>query len=165
MATIDPRLFPLFETLVSAQADWLVFEIVEGVQAGVVDEEDESDLAAARRRSEREREERALDVLEDIHSQTTPLLGDAQIKWAARYVGGRLKEALMMLKVSIEHLSDLVGPAQDGSRVVVVPAFLDAERLTRCTPAQLGEAMSAAERLIAALDRWAREATGGEATP
>lgn len=165
MATIDPRLFPLFETLVSTQADWLVFEIVEGVQAGVVDEEDESDLAAARRRSEREREERALDVREDIHSQTTPLLGDAQIKWAARYVGGRLKEVLMMLEVSMERLSDLVGPAEDGHQVAVAPAFLNAGELTRCTPAQLSEAMSAVDRLIAALDRWAREATGGEATP
>ena len=39
MATIDPRLLPLIETLVAVDADWLALEILDGLRLGIVAEE------------------------------------------------------------------------------------------------------------------------------
>ena len=39
MAILEARLLPLIETLAEAGADWLAFEVVDGIRAGRVAEE------------------------------------------------------------------------------------------------------------------------------
>lgn len=56
MANLDHRLFQLFETLVQSKADWLVFELIEGIEAGMVVEEAADDLASARIQARQERD-------------------------------------------------------------------------------------------------------------
>lgn len=66
MATIDPRLLPLIETLVAVDADWLALEILDGLRLGIVAEEIPEHLLATQlavreaRRQERLSEERAV---------------------------------------------------------------------------------------------------------
>ena len=48
MAILDPRLLKLIETLMASRLDWLVIELIAGIQAGRPVEEPEKALAAAR---------------------------------------------------------------------------------------------------------------------
>lgn len=92
MATLDPRLLPLLETLAGAGADWLAFEIVDGVRRGRESLEPEELLRAAR---DRVRSRQHSDRLEtDIPVLAEPILGDDQIVWAANYLANRLDGAL-----------------------------------------------------------------------
>ena len=50
MAILDPRLLPLLETLAASGADWLAFEIVDGVRRGREPEEPEEPEARVVRR-------------------------------------------------------------------------------------------------------------------
>lgn len=92
MAVLDPRLLPLLETLAGAGADWLAFEVVDGVRRGREPLEPEELLRAAR---EKVRSRQPPDRLsEDIPVLAEPILGDDQIVWAANYVAARLDGAL-----------------------------------------------------------------------
>ena len=92
MTVLDTRLLPLLETLVGAGADWLAFEIVDGVRRGREPLEPEELLRAAR---EKVRSRRLSDRLSaEIPVLSEPILGDDQIVWAANYVWTRLDSAL-----------------------------------------------------------------------
>lgn len=81
MTVLDTRLLPLLETLVGAAADWLAFEIVDGVRRGREPLEPEELLRAAR---EKVRSRRLSDRLSaEIPVLSEPILGDDQIVWAA----------------------------------------------------------------------------------
>jgi hypothetical protein len=49
MAKIDPRLLPLIEALSASGADWLAFEILDGIRTGRRAEDSEEELRDARR--------------------------------------------------------------------------------------------------------------------
>jgi hypothetical protein len=90
MATIDGRLLPLIEALGAVDADWLAFEILEGLQRGRVAEETHDDLlltqqkvreASRTKSTERQRPHRA------SPATAQPIIGDDQID-----LGGLLRE-------------------------------------------------------------------------
>lgn len=92
MAVLDPRLLPLLETLAGAGADWLAFEVVDGVRRGREPLEPEELLRTAR---EKVRSRQPPDRQSaDIPVLAEPILGDDQIVWAANYVAARLDGVL-----------------------------------------------------------------------
>jgi len=96
MAVLDPRLLPLVETLAGAGADWLAFEVVDGVRRGREALEPEEQLRAAR---EKVRSRHPPDRLSaDIPVLPEAILGDDQIVWAANYVAARLDAVLADLE-------------------------------------------------------------------
>jgi hypothetical protein len=165
LATLDPRLFQLFETLVESSADWLVFELIEGIEAGNVAEETADDLASARILAGQERESpRPLERIA-VSPESWPLEGDDQVVWAARYVGGRLKEVLAMMDASAERLNMLLERHGDSGMKelrssVVLGLCLNDENIT-VGPGGRAVAQSAITDLFSGLDSWVREVTGG----
>jgi len=92
VAVLDPRLLPLLETLAASGADWLAFEIVDGVRRGREPEEPEELLQAARQNVRSQQPERIPSP--EILELAAPILSDDQILWAADYVLARLDGAL-----------------------------------------------------------------------
>ena len=140
MATLDPPLLELVETLVAARLDWLAFELIEGIQAGRPPEEPEEALAAARESIRGNAQPRARGEPQAILVEANPILPDEQIEWAAAYVEERLGEALEQLQTSIDTLdfvvegtterSDLAGAAAqstDTSEPRAIAVLLDFE--------------------------------------
>src|SRR4051812_20982308 len=107
MATLDPRILDLIETLTIARLDWLAFEIVEGIQAGYVPTESSETLADTRRRVREDDQPKATGEPKPVTLESEPVEGDAQINWAAKYVGERLDATLVYLAESIENLDAL----------------------------------------------------------
>jgi hypothetical protein len=106
MATIDPRLIELVDTLVAAGADWLAFEILDGIRSGRPGEESGT----------RDREmHRSLRSWKDDKSSepearkgeavVKPIEGDDQIEFAASYVVDRISEAIEMTSMSLDNLN------------------------------------------------------------
>jgi hypothetical protein len=114
MAIIDPRLLPLIETLIAADADWLAFEILDGIQLGRVVEETREDLQSTRlavrtaKHQRRRSEERPVPP-----PAATPLVGDEQIDWAANYVADRLSDAVSMLGATLDQLNQIASSTEE----------------------------------------------------
>lgn len=165
MATLDPRLLQLFETLVESRADWLVFELIEGIEAGIVVEETADDLASARILARQERESPRPVERIAVSPESRPLEGDDQVVWAASYVGSRLKEVLAMMDASAERLNMLVDRRGDigikGRRSSVTLGLRDDEEVIAVGPEGRAVAKSAVFALFAGLESWVREVTGG----
>ncbi|HEY1580507.1 MAG TPA: hypothetical protein VGF82_25880 [Terracidiphilus sp.] len=111
---IDPRLLPLIETLIAADADWLAFEILDGISFGRVVEETREDLQSTRlavrtaKHQRRRSEERAVPP-----PAATPLVGDEQIDWAAKHIADRLSDAVSMLGVTLDRLNQIVSSTEE----------------------------------------------------
>jgi hypothetical protein len=168
LATLDPRVLELIETLMASGADWLIFELIEGINAGIVAEESQDTLALARIMARQDREVTRSPERIARSPQSRPLEGDEQIEWAARYVGTRLKDTLALMDVSAERLSLLVDQQVDGAYAKagasVNLGLRDGEQMIASSPNQLSAAQSAVSDLLRGLDRWMREVTGGKAT-
>jgi hypothetical protein len=111
MATIDRRLLPLIEALAAVDADWLAFEILEGVQRGRVAEETRDDLlltqqkvrAASRKKStERPRPHWV------SPAPAQPITGDDQIDWVVSYVTERIQDVVSMGDATLEELNAIL---------------------------------------------------------
>lgn len=165
MATLDPRLFELFETLVESGADWLVFELMEGIKAGIVAEETTDDLASARIIASQAPELRRPVERVELNPESQPLEGNDQIVWAARYVGDRLKDVLAMMDASADRLSMLVNRRGDigtkGRGFSVTLALRGDDEVIAVRPEGLADAQSAVIDLYLGLESWAHEVTGG----
>ncbi|MCD2175052.1 hypothetical protein [Rhizobium sp. C4] len=164
MAILDPRLLQLFETLVAAGADWLVFELVEGIDAGVVNEESSDDLALARVLARQDREPRRTADRVAVSVQSSPLEGDEQLSWAAHYVAERLENALDMMDVSIDRMHRLVingDPMKDSSAAQSSVNFSlqDDGEAALVTVEDRSAGQLAVRELHVALERWLGEAT------
>lgn len=163
MANLDPRLLPLFETLVAADADWLVFELVEGIGAGVVVEESSEALATARLLVRWDRVPQRTRGRTPISTQSQPLSGDEQIFWTAQYVGTRLKNALDMMETSIDRLDRLVNdPWKEGgvgARSGVTISLQDSEGTESIAIKNRSAAQLAIQDLLAGLQRWVLDVT------
>jgi hypothetical protein len=105
MAILDSRLFDLFETLRVSQLDWLIFELMDGIQAGRHPSESPDTLAQARRdvRSDRPPEFSVSPI-----SEAVPISGDEQIEWAVQYVADRLDATLAELGQSANNLDAIL---------------------------------------------------------
>jgi hypothetical protein len=109
MATIDKRLLPLIEALAAEGADWLAFEMLQGLRAGRVVEETPADLQSAQllvRTAKRAR--RLSDEPASPPPAAEPITGDGQIDWAVAYVSRRLFDALSMLEGTLDQLDAIV---------------------------------------------------------
>lgn len=168
MTKLDDRLFPLLQTLATADADWLIFELIDGIGAGIVIEETPDDLDLARIFARQDREPRRPADRTAISVQSRALEGDEQIVWAARYIGERLQSALDMMDSSVERLESIINgtrlEARSDTRAGVTLRFSDNEGAGSMVSIEGRRAARAGiQDLLPALDRWAREATGGRA--
>jgi hypothetical protein len=113
MAILDTRLLPLIEALADSGADWLAFEILEGVRLGRVPEETHAELESTRsavrlgKRQMRLSEQRAVPPPAPV-----PILGDEQIQWAAEYLEKRISDAVLMLQETLDQLERIISGAQ-----------------------------------------------------
>ena len=122
MGVLDPRLLPLLETLAASGADWLAFEIVDGVRRGREPEEPEELLQAARGNVRSRQPERIPSPKSPKLAE--PILGDDQIAWATDYVLARLNGALADLDAGyamIEMIAD--GSARRSEKAGASPAM------------------------------------------
>lgn len=169
MATLDPRVLQLIETLVASRADWLVFELVNGIEAGIVVEESVDDLAAARILARQEREATRPTERAAVSSESRPMEGNEQVVWAAHHVGERLKEALAMMDVSAERLSMLVDRQGDDrarrQRSSVKMGLIDEDGMSSIAEEGRVAARKAIFDLLDGLDRWVADVTVGRSAP
>lgn len=170
MATIDPRLLPLIETLIAVDADWLALEILDGLRLGIVAEETPEHLLATQlavreaKRQERRSEERAVPS-----PVGKPIVGNEQIDWAARYVADRLSDAVSTLRASFDQLNQIVrsnwevhaSPSDRALEKGFELALQTEDRGPILRSAEIGDAISAIPRLREALFSWANSMKDG----
>ena len=173
MPAIDPRLLPLIETLSASGADWLAFEILDGIRAGRPAEDSEEELRDARRAVSafRQKGER-LSEREAGHDFVDPITGDDQIDFAARYAFDRLSDAIQMLNSSFAHL-DLVVARKPGATLqedaihedrTGISVRIEGSDMTAIRR-EAREALEKLAELRDALAEWADRARAGEDTP
>lgn len=164
MANLDPRLFQLFETLVQSKADWLVFELIEGIEAGIVVEEAANDLASARIQARQARQERPRERIA-VSPESRPIEGANQVVWAAHYVANRLKDVLATMDVAAERLNMLVDPNADigikARQTSVTLGLRVDDGLISVGPEARVAARLAVINLVVALESWVHEVTDG----
>jgi len=108
MAILNPRVLPLLETLVEADADWLAFEIVEALQVGRAAEESDAHLRKTQdavRHSERQAQ-----VNDQVAESAAPLPipMEEQVRWAAEYITRRLTDAIALFRPTFTELEKIV---------------------------------------------------------
>ena len=114
MATIDPRLTPLVETLIASGADSIAVEVLIAIQRGLVEEDSEDELRQAReavgnfREGSQQREFRPTREAKVRH-----LTGEEQIEFAADYVIERLARELQMTDASLENLTKIANGVEN----------------------------------------------------
>jgi hypothetical protein len=169
MAILDPRLLPLLETLATAGADWLAFEVVEGIRRGREPEEPEDMLWAARQNVRSDQPVPRLSP--ELPAASKPILGDEQIAWAADYVAIRVEGVLSDLvegTAMIEAIADRSSQTGDLDGLATIMAG----QQTPLTFALVGHEDAAIDRhsiaaardgleeLRKALGNWASDARG-----
>jgi hypothetical protein len=109
MATIDPRLTPLIETLIASGADWLAVEILSEIRMGRVDEPSDAELREAREAVEMFRKEKTVPppTLVTRHTNVRHLGGDEQIEFAANYAVERITQNIEMAGASLQQLNEV----------------------------------------------------------
>lgn len=167
MAILDPRVIPLIETLAAAGIDWLAFELIEGIRRGREAEETSEALSMSREQARQQGAPWAKGEPQAGGPEAHPILGDAQIEWAARYISDRLDASLAELLASFDHLGELVGgqptrldsdPARQTVEQVVV--LLDGEVPRTIRRADAERAVAQMPALRAALEKWVTDARG-----
>lgn len=170
MTILDRRLLPLIETLAAAGADWLVFELMDGIHRGIEPEDTEELLAGTRERV-RSGELAKHGQAEFISTGAKPILGDDQIAWAADHVANRLDAALADLAASADQLETIAraSPRQRGvdaanSAKSEAPAplriVINDEEAYAVTRLDIEQAQEAMKELKEALDAWSVQTRG-----
>lgn len=165
---LEPRLYPLLETLTRAGLDWLAQEIVSGALAGTVKEEAPETLQAARRIVFRRYQESAsLVQVKFFEERAEAFSGEEQIDWAAQHVAQRLEEVLEMFRNSIDRLDELTQRQRPeellshrGAKIVLV--LTDGDAVETIDRAQVTAAIKGVGELKDALNAWVAEARRGE---
>jgi hypothetical protein len=168
MAILDPRLLPLIETLTAEGADWLAFELIDGIKLGRESEESEGALAGAReqvRLGEQGRREPIPPVRPAI-----PILGDDQIVWAATYVTERLDSALTDLAAASEALNAIAAApssrrGRDEEQHLQGPPApirieIDDEEISTASRGDIEAGRDAMEELKSSLNNWSSQVRG-----
>jgi hypothetical protein len=168
MAILDPRLLALIETLAAEGADWLAFELIEGIQRGRESEEPEDALVSARVRArfgEQGRREPIVSV-----RPAMPILGDDQIVWAATYVSQRLDSALNDLAGASDALNAIAAaPSSQREREeeqhlqgppAPINIVINDEEVLTASHGEIETARDAIEELRSALDNWSFQVRG-----
>lgn len=166
MATINPRLLPLIETLIAAGADWLAVELIETLNNGRWPEESEDVLALTRAQVRAGNEQKRMSEPREkavVRSQIAP---EEQVGWAANFVVERLDSSISELENSIANLDVIIGEVSEDlalSKLDRLPTSLSLGEEVgsdRVDAADLKKARSGIEALRKALTRWANESGG-----
>lgn len=163
---LDPRLYPLLETLTRSDLDWLAQEVMSGALAGHVAEESSDALAQARSVAFREYQDtRELKPVVASLKRATPFSGEEQIAWAIAHVGDRIEQVLKMSLTSVDRLDALVDP--DGKalgpvRGATLLAIVDDEDLIQVGRLQLAAGVEGLDAFRRALDSWASDSLDEE---
>ena len=158
MAILDRRLTPIIEMLAELGMDWLAFELIEGVRRGqeLVENEDALELARQWRRRTREAENFARNPEDSVEGE--PLLGDAQLEWAAGYVHERLEATLAEMSASLGALDKIVVSGREPQTKTTEPSavlvLLDAEEDRKVSRTQVEEAQAQLPKLSESLEAW-----------
>lgn len=157
MATLDRRLIPFIEMLVELGVDWLAFELVEGIRRGREPLENEETLTLARQRSRMRYAEKFARMPED-RIEAEPILGDAQLEWAVRYVNERLEATLREMSTSLDALDEIVSlgherksEATEASALLVL---FDPEEKRTVSRSQVEEAQAQLPKLRQSMENW-----------
>ena len=161
MAILDRRLTPIIEMLTELGMDWLAFELIEGVRRGQEFVENEDALELARharqwRRRTREAENFARNPEDSVEGE--PLLGDAQLEWAAGYVHERLEATLAEMSASLGALDKIVDSGREPQTTTTEPSavlvLLDAEEDRPVGVTEIEEAQAHVAQLRQSLVNW-----------
>jgi hypothetical protein len=170
MAVIDARLLPLIETLAGAGADWLAFELFDGIHLGRTPEDSDEETHRARLAVREFRKEEHLPEEPDLRTTAaTPIVGDEQIDWAAAYVVDRISDSIGMLEASLNNLESIASKGGDSrlisdgeslqSQGVVAIRMERDEIVIRRT--QIDKGIANLSALKAALSSWAESVKAG----
>jgi hypothetical protein len=114
MAVINPRLIELIDTLVASGADWLAFEILDGIRSGMpVDESDNRDPENHHELRSWKDDRSSKPRTRIRETAMKPIYGDDQIEFAAGYVVNRITEAIEMTTMSLENLNRISAESPD----------------------------------------------------
>lgn len=119
MATIDPRLIELVDTLVAAGADWLAFEIFDEIRSGKPGEESDNrdpEMHGGLRSWKDDKSSAPGPRKGDAVMK--PIEGDDQIEFAASYVVDRITEAIEMTRMSLDNLNRISTKSSENSSEV-----------------------------------------------
>jgi hypothetical protein len=177
MATIDRRLLPLIEALAAVDADWLAFEILEGLQRGRVAEETHDNLLftqqTVRSAKRKKSAERPRPDLVSSPAPPQPITGDDQIDWAVSYVNERIQDVVSMGDATLEELNAIlytsvppevrltVSPPTDGVTLVLQT---DDEQQRSFRRDDIARARAGLPRLRSELLTWAEPVRTGDKT-
>ena len=157
MAVLDRRLIPFIEMLVELGMDWLAFELMEGIRLGREPVASEDELALVRQWAGHRK---AVTVEGDPEDDTLaePLLGDAQLEWAARYVDERLEAALEEMSASIGALDEIAASGRDRpakpAEASTMLVLLDSEEDRPVGVTEIKEAQAHLAQLRQSLEDW-----------
>lgn len=167
---LEPRLYPLLETLTGAGLDWLAQEVIAGALAGDVPEESPEALQAARSVVFRLRQDSGAQMpARASREHAMAFSGEQQIDWAARHVSQRLEEVLDMFKHSIDSLDELVdadraGKSLEQPQAGITLVLTDGDAPSKADRKQIAAAMEGLGHLRDTLGSWAADARRGERT-
>ena len=170
MAILDARLVPLIETLTATGADWLAFEIIDGLRLGRVKEETLDTLQNTRetlraaKRQKRHSEQRAI-----LPPPAMPILGDEQIEWAAEYVTNRMVDVTIMLQAALDQLEAVLAgahiadgePPAHGRKAEITLVLHGREGEISVRRSEVAKAIALVPRLEESLRSWAATARRG----
>jgi hypothetical protein len=170
MATVDPRLTSLIETLIASGADWLAVEILSEIRMGRGDEHSEDELREAREAVETFRKEKTVPppTLATRQTNVRHLSGDEQIEFAANYAVERITQNIEMAGASLQQLNEVANrsiahrdvPSDSGRQTADIELrWLDTEG-TLNGP-QTEEARAKLPALRRALSEWSNSAREG----
>lgn len=163
MATINPRLLPLIETLIAVGADWLAVELIETLNHGRWPEESEDVLALTRAQVRAGNEEKRLREPRDKAAARSQIAPEEQVGWAANFVLERLDSAISELESSIANLDVIIGEASEDlalskpDRLPITLSLGGEDGSDRVDAADIKKARLGIEALRKALTRWANE--------
>lgn len=161
MAVLDPRLFDLLETLTRSRLDWLAMEVIDGIRAGRAVKDPPEALAAARKAIGSKAQPRVRGEPIPPTPAPQPIEADAQIEWAANYVGERLQSTLTQLDASLATLDEIVEGTQGDaeSQAAKAPAesiavLMDEDMPRKSRRDDVAVARASVQPLIDGLSRW-----------
>ena len=163
MATINPRLLPLIETLIAAGADWLAVELIETLSNGRWPEESEDVLALTRAQVRAGNEQKRMSEPREKAVARSQIAPEEQVGWAANFVVERLDSSISELENSIANLEVIIGEVSEDlalSKLDRLPTSLSLVGEVgsdRVDAADLKKARLGIEALRKALTRWANE--------
>lgn len=117
---IDPRIYPLLQTLAASDLDWLVREIMDGLTAGHVSTASPEQMDLARELARRQEQFLNFDdVAQSNDVKDKAFTADEQVNYAANYTISRLADVIETMAVSFDSIGRILEtharPAVEGT--------------------------------------------------